>query len=216
MGRKPAARHVAPGGQTIGMRFAKLFLLVGLGAVAASMAAWALWLNSGAASYSRAAVDPRDPSLTLMRTQELIARQYPVLQAEPGAVAARVAAGSIALFDVRTAEEFEKGHIAGAVRVDPGMSPQEFFARYGRVVAGKPSVFYCSVGYRSSKLVARLLPYMKTAHPIGKFNLSGGAFRWVYEGRELVSGHEPGELHPFNAEWGDFLNRLMATSTADQ
>jgi len=209
-GREPQS------GRLYGMSFGKPFVLVVLGTLFAMIVAGTLLYNGGRTGYARGEMNPRDPSLTLSRAQELIAQQYPVPQATPQTVAATAAAGTVALFDVRTAEEFEKGHIDGAVRVDPGMSAEDFFATFGLFRTGKPAIFYCSVGYRSSDLVARLVPHMKTSSPIGKFNLSGGAFRWVYEGRELVSGHEPGELHPFNVEWSEFLSRLMATKTAVQ
>lgn len=189
-------------------------MLAVLAAIAVAMVPWAPWLKGGPVGYSRAALNPHDPSLTLARAQELIARHYRVRQTPPESVAAKAAAGRVALFDVRTAEEFQSGHIAGAVHVEPGMSGEDFFARHGHLLTDRPAVFYCSVGYRSSKLVERLLAHVKTSQSIGTFNLSGGAFRWVYEGRDLVSGDAPGELHPYSAEWAGFLDRLMATRTA--
>jgi rhodanese-related sulfurtransferase len=53
--------------------------------------------------------------------------------------------GSHLVVDARTAEEFGKGHIPGAINIPA----EEMAARNGEVSAGKPVVVYCSTGTRA-------------------------------------------------------------------
>lgn len=56
-----------------------------------------------------------------------------------------VKAKSYLVIDVRTAEEFAKGHIAGAMNIPA----EEMANRSSEIPAGKPVLFHCSSGTRA-------------------------------------------------------------------
>ena len=118
----------------------------------------------------------------------------PMRWVEPATLAAWMADGEpLTLLDVRRPEEFAVSHLRGARQVDPGATPG---APSGRVVV------YCSVGYRSGALAARLREQGVHAH-----NLVGGIFQWANEGREVVRDGRPvRRVHPFDRTWGRLLN----------
>jgi hypothetical protein len=61
---------------------------------------------------------------------------------------------------------------------------------------------YCSLGYRSARVVRRL----RDAGFRRASNLEGGAFQWAAEGRGLVDASAPTALvHPYGAFWGFLL-----------
>ena len=62
----------------------------------------------------------------------------------------------LVLFDSRPVVEFEQSHIRNAIRVNPDASADSFFLAHDSVIRDKDVVLYCSVGYRSSILAARL------------------------------------------------------------
>ena len=63
-------------------------------------------------------------------------------------------------------------------------------------------VVYCSVGYRSSRLVARL----QQAGCTNVFNLEGSIFQWANEDRRLERDGQPvKEVHPYNRTFGQLL-----------
>lgn len=115
----------------------------------------------------------------------------------------------VIFFDVREVEEFEVSHIAGARRLDPSLTRETFFEVYGEDIEGKTTIFYCSVGMRSSELVSRLAPLVKKQNGTRMFNLEGGIFTWYNEGRALVDqeGEVTNEVHPYNKLGEFFLER---------
>ena len=61
---------------------------------------------------------------------------------------------------------------------------------------------YCSVGYRSSRLVSRL----QARGVVDVFNLEGSLFRCANEGRSLSRGEQRAtRVHPYDADWGELL-----------
>jgi rhodanese-related sulfurtransferase len=103
------------------------------------------------------------------------------------------------LLDVRTAEEYAVSHLAGALRVDPETEPAALPAALARTA---PVVAYCSVGYRSSALAARLQEAGFTA----VYNLEGSLFAWANAGRPVYrGGTRVREVHPYNTLWGTLL-----------
>ena len=68
-------------------------------------------------------------------------------------------------------------------------------------------VVYCAVGYRSAK-VARAL----RARGVGAvFNLDGGVFAWVADGRAVErAGRRVAEVHPYDRAWGLLLRGARA------
>ncbi|MCF8383594.1 MAG: rhodanese-like domain-containing protein [Chlorobium sp.] len=112
------------------------------------------------------------------------------------------------LFDVRSASEFEKSRIATAVRLDPQTGPDEFEARYSSLVAGRDTVFYCSVGQRSSELLERVEGVCRKAGARSCRNLRGGIFRWYNEGRPVVDASGPtDDIHGYDPVWGVMVER---------
>ena len=123
---------------------------------------------------------------------------------------AALLAGSEApwLFDVRTAEEYEKSHIATAIRLDPDIGSDAFEARYGSLVAGRDLVFYCSVGQRSSELLERVESVCREAGSKSFCNLRGGIFRWYNEGKPVVNASGlTDNIDGYDPIWGMMVER---------
>ena len=104
------------------------------------------------------------------------------------------------VLDVRTAEEYEVSHLPGAIRVDPEGDLPEVLRELDHEA---PIVAYCSVGYRSSRLVERL----KEEGFADAKNLEGSIFEWANKGYPLErDGARVREVHPYDAEWGRLLD----------
>lgn len=163
--------------------------LVGLALVVGGV----LWWRGRAVSWAvvEATVDRRFPDV----------RHVP-----PDTLAAWLAdstAPAPLLLDVRTAEEYAVSHLPGARRVPPDASAEALRRRH---LAGVPRdtlvVAYCSVGYRSSALAARLA---EAGYP-RVYNLRGSIFRWANGGRPVVrAGRRVEAVHPYDAAWGRLL-----------
>ncbi len=106
------------------------------------------------------------------------------------------------VFDVRESEEFAVSHINGAIQIPPDVDAAEFTEDYADLLNGKTAVFYCSVGRRSSDLLARLESSLRNAGAKSSANLEGGIFNWVNQEKPL-SGNK---VHPYNAYWGRLIN----------
>lgn len=103
------------------------------------------------------------------------------------------------VLDVRTTEEYEVSHLKGAIRVDPDGDLPDFLRTLDHEA---PVVAYCSVGYRSSRLVERL---RKEGFTDAK-NLEGSIFEWANKGYPLErDGAQVQEVHPYDAEWSRLL-----------
>jgi rhodanese-related sulfurtransferase len=152
--------------------------------------------------------DPCDPATTLDDVEAAIARQLGVPEITTAALAARLAApsGRPVLFDVREAEEVAMGRIAGSIRLDPSLGAAAFLAAHGARIAGAEVVVYCSVGWRSGKLLERVAPRLASARPLSVANLRGGLFRWRAEGLPV----EGMGVHPFDDAWGALLARTLS------
>ncbi|NEQ28665.1 MAG: rhodanese-like domain-containing protein, partial [Microcoleus sp. SIO2G3] len=65
-----------------------------------------------------------------------------------------------------------------------------------------PIVAYCSVGWRSSRVVDRL----QQASYTNAFNLEGSIFQWANEGRPVFqNGERVQQVHPYSRLWGQLL-----------
>jgi rhodanese-related sulfurtransferase len=104
------------------------------------------------------------------------------------------------LLDARTPAEYEVSHLPGAQRVPEGLleDPTQL-----EPLKTKTVVVYCSVGYRSAKLAAKL-----QHHRVERvFNLEGSIFAWANAGYPIYRGTEPvTQVHPYNAAWGKLLD----------
>lgn len=113
-------------------------------------------------------------------------------------LARRIEERSIVLLDVRTEPEFAVSHLLNARRIDP--KTEDFSSL--NLPLDAPIVAYCSVGYRSSRLVDRLQQagYTQVA------NLEGSIFQWANEGRPVYrNGEQVQQVHPFDRVWGQLL-----------
>ena len=88
-----------------------------------------------------------------------------------------VPAGSLVL-DVREPQEWEAGHIAGALHIPLSQLP----SRLGELPTDEQLVVVCRVGGRSARAVAWL-----TGHGYDAVNLDGGMGAWAATGRPMVS-----------------------------
>jgi rhodanese-related sulfurtransferase len=177
------------------------------GLVVAAMAAGAFFLLSP--GLRPLPLDPSDPRITLSDVEREVRRRYPVADVTVGTLAGMLAGGRITLFDVRTKEEFDAGHLPGAIRIEPGASAQDILRDHRDRLAEDAIVFYCAVGVRSSRLLMRTLRDLAPQTQGRLYNLRGGVFRWAAHGGALVTGGEPGTPHPFDEDWGQLLARTL-------
>ncbi|HUA74474.1 MAG TPA: rhodanese-like domain-containing protein [Solirubrobacteraceae bacterium] len=89
---------------------------------------------------------------------------------------------SLQVIDVREPYEREAGHIAGTRHLELTMLSQEA----GSIDAGRPVVFYCRVGSRSTMAAQAL-----RASGYEAYSMDGGLVRWAAEQRPL----EPADGH---------------------
>jgi rhodanese-related sulfurtransferase len=107
------------------------------------------------------------------------------------------------LLDVRTAEEYAVSHLPGAIRVEPGGTLPEQLETLDRDAL---VVAYCSVGYRSSRLVE----LMEKEGFRNARNLEGSIFEWANKGYPLERDEESVlEVHPYDEEWGRLLDPAL-------
>jgi rhodanese-related sulfurtransferase len=106
--------------------------------------------------------------------------------------------------DSREKEEYEVSHLPNSFFIGYGeFDEAEFTAHFPEKDA--TYVVYCSVGIRSGKIGRKLqeLGYTDVR------NLSGGIFKWVEEGHELLDKDEIAtqKVHAYNRFWGMLLNK---------
>jgi rhodanese-related sulfurtransferase len=101
------------------------------------------------------------------------------------------------LLDARKNEEFAVSHLPNAYLAGQVETVQQM-----DLSPDQPMVVYCSVGYRSARLVQKL---QQAGFSEAK-NLEGSIFQWANEGRPLVRDGKPVEtVHPYNPTWGLLL-----------
>ena len=85
----------------------------------------------------------------------------------------------IQLVDVRTADEYNKGHIKNALNID--FLDSNFKLNIQKLDKTKPVIVYCQRGSRSSKSATKLVEnaFVKV------YNLKGGFSKWLSEGRSV-------------------------------
>lgn len=157
--------------------------------------------------------DPADPSTTLAQIEQQVTNKFSAPETTTADLSRALEGGRVMLFDVRTKAEFDQGHIAGAIHVDPDMSAPRFFAKYRDTLGSKTAVFYCSVGVRSGIMVNRIAGGDISVLPVNGLNLRGGLFRWHSEGRPVVTSQnvQASKVHPYNDAWGRLLERTLAS-----
>ena len=107
----------------------------------------------------------------------------------------------IIFLDAREKREFDVSHIKNARWV--GFNSFNI-KRVDTIPYNKKIVVYCSVGYRSEKIVKKLidLGYKNVS------NLYGGIFEWVNQNHKVFN-HKgvTKQIHAFNKVWAQWLDR---------
>ncbi|MEZ5995614.1 MAG: rhodanese-like domain-containing protein [Hyphomonadaceae bacterium] len=108
---------------------------------------------------------------------------------------------TVILVDVREADEYAISHLPGAIRVPPGASAEDAQRLIGQIPRGGAIVFYCTIGFRSSRLADRVrTAYGGGAAPLIA-SLRGGLIAWVNDGRTLVNAAGTTSwIHPYDAQ----------------
>ena len=90
----------------------------------------------------------------------------------------------ILLIDVRQLNEYQSGHVAGAVHI----ALQEIPNRVEECVSahGSPTYFICKVGGRSAQACEYL-----AGESLNVVNIAGGTLAWLHSGRDVVLGDNP-------------------------
>ncbi len=91
-------------------------------------------------------------------------------------------AHGVRLVDVREVDEYESGHIPGALLVVLGTVPDnvETFRGDG------PTYVVCKSGGRSMRACEFLID-----HGVNTVNVAGGTMAWIQSGRDTVAGDSP-------------------------
>jgi sterol desaturase/sphingolipid hydroxylase (fatty acid hydroxylase superfamily)/rhodanese-related sulfurtransferase len=159
-----------PKANTIKLALISMFLVVGLAAL--------LLPPRHSMESLLARIDKDFPRVEQISTEEL---------------ARRLASGNkVQLFDVRTVEEYQSGHLPNAKLLEPGTPPKLAMAQFA---AGEPNpvVLYCSVGYRAAEMGEEI----RLAGWTNLVVLRGSIFQWARENRELTSTNAgPALVHP--------------------
>ncbi|NEQ27744.1 MAG: rhodanese-like domain-containing protein, partial [Microcoleus sp. SIO2G3] len=130
-----------------------------------------------------------------MLKRQICTRFPQVKQLSTAALASQIDAAPLVLLDTRTEAEFAVSHLPNARRIDP--KTEDF--SYLNLPIDTPIVAYCSVGWRSSRLVDRL----QQAGYTNAFNLEGSIFQWANEGRPVFqNGERVQQVHPYSRLWG--------------
>ncbi|MEJ7585616.1 MAG: rhodanese-like domain-containing protein [Acidimicrobiales bacterium] len=87
------------------------------------------------------------------------------------------------VIDVREPDEYEAGHVPGAVLIPLA----EIADRVGEVPGNEPVYVICQSGGRSLRATEFL-----AAEGLDVTNVAGGTKAWVESGREVVTGPRPG------------------------
>jgi len=93
-------------------------------------------------------------------------------------LAVALASGAL-LYDVREPNEFQAGHVEGALPVPLG----EVTDRVGDFAHDQPVYIICASGARSGRAVEYLRVNGIDAH-----NVSGGTIAWIESGKDTISG----------------------------
>ncbi len=89
------------------------------------------------------------------------------------------------LIDVREADEYADGHVAGAVHVALG-SVADNLGAFGPADGDAPAYLICRSGGRSMRACEFL-----AQHGIEAVNVAGGTMEWIVSGRAVVVGSQP-------------------------
>ena len=101
----------------------------------------------------------------------------------------------VLIIDVRTREEYLVSHLIGAKN-------RVTVEGFQHIPKDRRMVLYCSVGYRSAKLVQLLQKEGYTQ----VYNMKGSIFAWANAGKPVYRrGEKTTFVHPYNDVWGQLL-----------
>lgn len=118
------------------------------------------------------------------RTVEQLVEEarHRIRNATPDEVAGAVLSGKLVVVDVRESDEFESGHISGAINIPRGWlefkADRTCPAYDERLERDKPILVYCPFGGRSALATAAL----KELGYANVMNLAGGLDAWTRSG----------------------------------
>ena len=90
------------------------------------------------------------------------------------------------IFDVREIDEYQDGHIPGAINVPLSGLEHDF----SRIPTDGTIYVVCRSGARSAR-ACDFLTQQSTHQAVTFINVGGGTAGWIAEGREVVSGDNP-------------------------
>ena len=109
---------------------------------------------------------------------------------------------SVIIIDVREKSEYDVSHIKNAMNFPYKKFKTEQLLHISK---DKKIVVYCSVGYRSEKIIEKLnkLGYKKC------YNLYGGIFEWVNRGNQVYdkNQNQTNKTHAYSRGWGIWLEK---------
>ncbi len=103
-----------------------------------------------------------------------------IIEVTAGELEGALAAGA-RLVDVREPDEYEAGHVAGAVHIALGTVPDRVEAFHGEAV-----YVICRSGARSMRACELL-----AQQGVQAINVAGGIIGWLSSGRPVVTGSRP-------------------------
>jgi rhodanese-related sulfurtransferase len=92
-------------------------------------------------------------------------------------------AAGATVVDVREPDEYEEGHVAGAILIPLGEVPD----RFAEIPSGGSVYVICRSGARSMRASEFLIEQQ-----IDATNIAGGTLAWIDSGRPVVTGGAPG------------------------
>jgi rhodanese-related sulfurtransferase len=103
------------------------------------------------------------------------------------------------ILDARSEAEYAVSHLQGAKCLEE--------ITFDAIAPVPKIVVYCSIGYRSAKVVQQL----QQAQFSNVFNLEGGIFQWANEQRPVFKDGQSTQLvHPYNGAWGLLLKTAQS------
>ena len=138
-----------------------------------------------------------EESYTWTQVYRQIAQDFPsVREITTTELHQRLQREDVVIIDVRTTEEFQVSHLKSAKHYT---ALAEIIKDYR---ADQEVVVYCSVGYRSAKIVQALQNHGFE----NVYNLRGSIFMWANQAYPVYQAHkEVFKVHPYNSVWGLLL-----------
>jgi rhodanese-related sulfurtransferase len=107
------------------------------------------------------------------------------------------------LLDARANSEYQISHLKHALPIGEKKDSNIYL---NSLSTDHPIVVYCSIGYRSAKIVEdfQKMGYTKV------FNLTGSIFQWISEGYDIFQGQDVSkQIHTYNKGWERLLNLML-------